>query len=119
MELHLNRIKWMALAMPLLQLAACTLGPDYVRPTMDTPAAFKEMKGWKTAQPRDQEIRGKWWEAFNDPLLNSWQEQVNISNLKLSQAEARYRQARALVQQARAAYFPTLSASVSASRACR
>jgi NodT family efflux transporter outer membrane factor (OMF) lipoprotein len=116
MELHLNRIKWIALAVPLLQLTACTLGPDYVRPSVEAPAAFKEMDGWKMAQPRDQEIRGKWWEVFNDPLLNSLQEQVNISNQNLAQAEARYRQARALVQSARAAYFPTVSGSVSTTR---
>ncbi len=52
----------------LLVLAGCTVGPDYVRPEVETPAAFKE--GWKQAEPRDHENRGKWWEAFADPLLN-------------------------------------------------
>ncbi|MGH8710711.1 MAG: efflux transporter outer membrane subunit, partial [Burkholderiales bacterium] len=58
----------------------------------------------------------KWWEAYNDPLLNNLEEQVNISNQNLAQAEAQYRQARALVQSARAGYFPTVSASASESR---
>ena len=97
-------------------LAACTVGPDYVRPSVEAPAAFKEMEGWKTAQPRDQELKGKWWEAYNDPLLNSFEEQVDISNQNLAQAEAQFRQARALVQSARAGYFPTLSANASESR---
>src|SRR4051812_11529469 len=74
-------------------LAACAVGPDYVRPTVETPAAFKEMQGWKTAQPRDQEIRGKWWQAFNDPLLDALEEQVSVSNQDLATAAARFRQA--------------------------
>jgi NodT family efflux transporter outer membrane factor (OMF) lipoprotein len=98
-------------------LAACTVGPNYVRPTADTPAAFKEMEGWKTAQPRDQELRGKWWEPFNDPLLNNLEEQISISNQNLVQAAAQFRQARALVQSARAGYLPTVSGGASVTRA--
>ena len=105
-----------AVASGLLVLAACTVGPDYVRPTADTPAAFKEMEGWKTAQPRDQELRGKWWESYNDPLLNELVEQVSVSNQNLVQAAAQFRQARALVQSARASYMPSVSASASATR---
>src|SRR5256885_12572347 len=100
----------------LALLGACTVGPDYVRPTADAPAAFKEMEGWKTAQPRDQELRGKWWEAFNDPLLNDLQEQVSLSNLNLAQAAAQFRQARALVQSARAGLLPAVSGGASVSR---
>lgn len=112
----LNRMKRIALTMPLLLLASCAVGPDYVRPAVDAPAAFKESAGWKVAQPRDQEIRGNWWEAFNDPLLNSLVEQVSISNQNLAQAEANYRQARALVQSARAGLFPTVSGNVAVVR---
>ena len=56
----------------------------------------------------------KWWKVFNDPLLNSLEEQVSVSNQSLAQAEAQYRQARALVQGARANYFPVISASAAA-----
>ncbi len=98
--MKLHDMKLVALSAPLMLLTACTVGPDYVRPAVDAPAAFKEMDGWKTAQPRDHEFKGKWWEAFNDPLLNDLEEQVNISNQNLAQAEAQYRQARALVQSA-------------------
>ena len=100
----------------LVLLAACTVGPDYVRPTADTPVAFKESQGWKTAQPRDQELRGNWWEAFNDPLLNEMMEQVNLSNQNLVQAAAQFRQARALVQSARAGYLPSVSANAGVTR---
>ena len=105
-----------AVAPGLLVLAACTVGPDYVRPTADTPAAFKEMEGWKTAQPRDQELRGKWWETFNDALLNNLEEQISVSNQNLAQAAAQFRQARALVQSARAGFMPTVSAGAAVTR---
>lgn len=97
-------------------LAACSVGPDYVRPQAAVPAAFKESQGWKQAQPRDQEIRGNWWEIYEDPLLNDLADQVSISNQNLAQAEAQFRQARALSQSARAAYFPTITGDVSSSR---
>lgn len=99
-----------------LFLNACVVGPDYVRPSTVEPVAFKENKDWKTATPKDQELRGNWWEIYQDPQLNSLVEQVNISNQNLVQAEAQFRQAAALVQSARAAYLPTVSASVSATR---
>ena len=67
------------------------------------------MKGWKTAQPQDQVIRGKWWETFNDPQLNGLEERVDVSNQNLKVAEAQFRQARALVRFYRAGYYPTLT----------
>jgi NodT family efflux transporter outer membrane factor (OMF) lipoprotein len=103
------------LVLPLL-LAACAVGPDYVKPATETPAAFKEQAGWKIAQPADTQIPAKWWELYNDPLLNSLEEQVNISNQTIAQAEAQYRQARALVQGAQASYYPTVSAGASHTR---
>jgi NodT family efflux transporter outer membrane factor (OMF) lipoprotein len=100
----------------LAALAACAVGPDYVRPSVDTPAAYKELAGWTRAQPRDREIKGKWWEIFRDPVLNGLEEQVSVSNQNIAQAEAQYRAARALLGQARAAYFPTASGNASATR---
>jgi NodT family efflux transporter outer membrane factor (OMF) lipoprotein len=116
MQANLHWMKRIMLVLSAAQLAGCAVGPEYVRPEVDAPAAFKEIQGWKIAQPRDHEIRGKWWEAFNDPLLNALEEQVNVSNQNLAQAEARFRQARALLQEARAAYFPKVSGSVSTTR---
>jgi len=93
----------------LLTLAACTVGPDYVRPKAEVTAGYKEMDGWKVAQPQDNTLRGPWWEIFNEPELNALEIQVAVSNQNIAAAEAAYRQARALVQQARAAYFPTVT----------
>lgn len=97
-------------------LAGCAVGPDYVRPSAPVPAAYKETEGWKPAQPRDSAIRGKWWELFNDPDLNALEEQVNISNQNIAQAEAQYREALALVKVYRAGFFPSVSAGASYER---
>ena len=98
-------------------LAGCTVGPKYQRPAVDAPAAYKEMTpadykntdGWKVAQPSDAVLKGKWWEIFNDPELNALEEKVSISNQNVASAAASYVAARALVKQARAQYFPTVS----------
>jgi len=93
-------------------LSACAVGPNYHKPSMETPGAFKEAPpaGWKTAQPSDGVLRGKWWEMFGDPALNTLEEQVSVSNQTLAQAEAQFRGARAAVAAARAGLFPTVTA---------
>jgi NodT family efflux transporter outer membrane factor (OMF) lipoprotein len=89
--------------------AACTVGPNYHRPAVVAPPAYKELPGWKVAQPQDDLLRGAWWELFQDPRLNALEEQVNLSNQNLAFAEAQVRQARAAIQAARSSYFPTLA----------
>ncbi len=101
--------------LPLL-LSACAIGPNYVRPDVEAPAAYKELDGWKRAQPNDAGMRGIWWQVYADPLLDSLMTQVSISNQTLAQAAARYRQARALVQSARSGYYPTVGASLGSKR---
>lgn len=114
--MHISSKKLLPLLVLVFGLGACASGPDYVRPAITPPAAYKENAGWKQADPRDAEIRGRWWEVFGDAVLNELAEQVNVSNLTLAQAEARYRQAVALADVARAGYFPTIGASASAQR---
>jgi NodT family efflux transporter outer membrane factor (OMF) lipoprotein len=114
-----------SVAVLVLALCACNPAPKYARPPVNAPQAFKESApaqfkegpGWKVAQPGDDKIRGKWWEVYNDPVLNSLEEQVQISNQSVIQAEANFRAARALVVSARSSLFPTLSASPSYSNA--
>jgi NodT family efflux transporter outer membrane factor (OMF) lipoprotein len=102
--------------LPFALLAACSAGPDYVRPALNLPSQFKEANGWKPAQPRDQALPGKWWEIFKDPQLNALEEQVAAANPSIAQAEAQYRQAQHLVNAARAAYFPTGTATATVNR---
>jgi len=94
----------------LILFSGCTVGPDYVKPATVAPEAYKETSGWKVAEPRAEIARGAWWEIYDDPQLNTLEEQVNISNQNIAVAEAQFRQARALVQAARAGYFPTAAA---------
>src|ERR1700722_3237304 len=96
----------------LLLSSGCMVGPNYRRPTAPVPPAFKEKPpdGWKEAQPNDAALKGKWWEIYNDPKLNALEEQVSISNQNVLAAEAQYRAARAEVQIARSALYPTLTA---------
>lgn len=84
------------------------IGPDYERPSAWTPVAYKELKGWKIAEPRAHLEKGAWWSIYHDPVLDSLERQVEVSNQNLAAAEAAYRQAAALVQEARAALFPTI-----------
>ncbi len=98
-------------------LCSCAVGPDYSKPDVEVPAQWKEAGDWVVAQPKDALPKGKWWEAFDDPLLNALEEQVEVSNQTLAATEARYRQARAAVQQARSQLFPTLAGSGDATRA--
>lgn len=102
-----------------LLLAGCTLGPDYQRPTTAVPVAYRHAEGWQAAAPRDLEIRGDWWRRYDDPTLDRLMVQLNQRNQSLAQAEATYRQSLALVSQARAALFPTLSSSLGATRSGR
>ena len=98
-------------------LAGCSVGPKYHTPTADTPGAFKDLtpadypntEGWKVAQPKDDALRGKWWEIFNDPQLNALEEKVNVSNQNIAAAAASFFAARALVKEARSQLFPTVS----------
>ncbi|BCL74484.1 hypothetical protein JHS3_02200 [Jeongeupia sp. HS-3] len=103
-------------------LTGCAVGPDYQRPdsAASGPAAAAEFRevpeGWKVATPADHVPRGAWWTIYNDPLLNDLASQVDVSNQNVIAAVARYRQARASAQEARAAFFPTLGLSYSGGR---
>jgi NodT family efflux transporter outer membrane factor (OMF) lipoprotein len=100
----------------LAALAACNVGPDYERPPVAAPAAFKEQGGWQPASPRDELKRGPWWEMFGDPQLTELAQQVADANLDVAVAAARFRSARALVHEARAGWMPTVTAGASATR---
>ena len=111
------KIRVIMAALLVATLSACmVVGPDYVRPSVVTPDAYKENDGWKVAQPTDDLMRGAWWEIFGDPQLNALAAQVSISNQNLAVAEAQYREAQALVREARASYFPTVTIGIGANR---
>jgi NodT family efflux transporter outer membrane factor (OMF) lipoprotein len=97
-------------------LTACAVGPNYKRPVFDASAAYKEQDGWKPSEPNDALDRGPWWQIFNDEVLNGLEAQVNISNENVKAAAAAVEEARALVRQAQAGFWPQVSASASRTR---
>ena len=103
------------LAASAAALGGCMVGPDYVRPAADSPAAYRETPpiDWKMAEPRDEAKRGEWWAVFGDTQLNALVEQVDISNQNVRTAEAQFRQARAVAAASRASLFPTVDADAS------
>lgn len=121
---HRKRSCLAAVLIAAVATSACVAGPNYRRPIAAPPATLKELpsadstlgKDWKAAQPRDDQIKGKWWEVFGDPALDALEEQVSISNQNVLQAEAQFRAARAAVRTARADLFPTVTVGASAER---
>ena len=99
-----------------LLAAACTVGPDYLRPDAPTPVKFKELKGWKPAAPRDGIDRGAWWSVYKDPELSRLEAQVEINNQTVAAALAAYEQSVALTRESQASLFPGVNANYSATR---
>lgn len=114
---HSRRVAARVPLLALMLLAGCAaVGPDYHRPSAPVPALYKEQPGWKAIAPQDLADRGAWWQAYRDPLLDSLEHDVDVSNQNLKAAEAAYRQARAAVEAAQAGFYPTLSANAAATR---
>jgi NodT family efflux transporter outer membrane factor (OMF) lipoprotein len=111
-----RRAHSLVLIATVLALAGCAVGPDYARPGVVVPDAYKETDGWKVARPQDDVPRGAWWEIFEDPQLSELEARVSVSNQNLMVAEAQFRQARALVREARAGLFPQVTLGVGVSR---
>ncbi|MEZ2346501.1 efflux transporter outer membrane subunit [Terriglobus sp. RCC_193] len=104
----------------LIVLSGCRVGPKYVRPNLPAapPITYKENQpgsdlaranGWRAANPKDAMLRGKWWEVFNDGELNALEEQLNVNNQNLKLYFENYMAARAVVRNARASLFPSIS----------
>lgn len=96
-------------------LSACTLGPDYQRATVATPAVYKEAGDWQPAQTNVVPA-GEWWRAFGDATLDTLVDKVAVNNQNLAAAEASYRAATAAVHSARAAQLPSLSTDLQLTR---
>jgi NodT family efflux transporter outer membrane factor (OMF) lipoprotein len=116
-----------AAALTSAALVAGCVGPPYVKPQVETPTEFKESASaayvgadagaWQPAQPQDAALKGKWWEVFGEPELNTLEDQLNINNQNIAQFFQNFMAARAQVGIARANYFPTVSTGPSATRA--
>jgi NodT family efflux transporter outer membrane factor (OMF) lipoprotein len=100
----------------LLALSGCMVGPKYVKPSVPlvpaykeaNPDEYKENSNWQVAQPADAAQRGEWWKIFGDAELNTLEPQVDANNQDLKAADARFREARALIRFNHASLYPTI-----------
>ncbi|MBO4330292.1 MAG: TolC family protein, partial [Rhodocyclaceae bacterium] len=108
-----------------LLLAGCAVGPDYTRPDAPVPAQYKQAPAapvdaygarWQSAQPADEAPTGAWWRVFQAPELDALMAQLHAHTPSIARAEAQYRAAQALLQQAQAKLFPTLDARLGGQR---
>ena len=112
-----DRIILLMALVVILLLTGCAVGPKYARPTVETPLAYKETpqaaaresESWRASQPKDATNRGQWWKVFNDPQLDELEGKASSSNQEIVAAANNFLAARALVREARAQYFPTLT----------
>jgi len=97
-------------ALAALLAGGCMVGPKYAKPSAPMTPDYKEAEGWKVAAPSAHLPKGQWWTIFGDPDLDALASEIATANQNLKVAEARLREARALVRFNRAALFPTISA---------
>jgi NodT family efflux transporter outer membrane factor (OMF) lipoprotein len=108
---------WLTIAAAGLWLAAgCAVGPDFKRPEVKVPVAYKEDPNWKVAAPSDGAAKGPWWEVFHDPVLNDLEVQVDTSNLTILQAVGSYQEALQVVRADRTGYGPQVGVTGAAQR---
>jgi NodT family efflux transporter outer membrane factor (OMF) lipoprotein len=104
------------IAAALLLLSACAVGPNYHRPDVTSTAAYKENKDWKPATPGEIPGDQHWWSIYADPVLDTLEQQVEVSNQTLKANEAAYRAAVAAVGVDRGTLFPSIGVTGGATR---
>ena len=121
----INWMAWMAAVALFLFSSGCVVGPKYHPPAPQAPAPeykesttqFKDNGPWQVAQPSDAMLRGKWWEIFNDPELNALEDDLNINNQNIKEFFENFMEARAVVREAHAQFYPTITAAPSITHA--
>jgi multidrug efflux system outer membrane protein len=105
-------------AVALSLLAACAVGPNYKRPEMPAPPAYRFFEGEEQAQSIAD---APWWEVVKDPQLQALIREAIANNLDLRTATARVAEARAQYGIAKSFLFPevNLTASYTARGASR
>jgi NodT family efflux transporter outer membrane factor (OMF) lipoprotein len=112
----MRKVYSLSLGLAVALMSACAVGPNYRRPDVEPVSAYKELGDWKPSSPADAIERGTWWNIFADDELDQLESQVDISNQNVRAAVAAYDQARGLVQQSEAGFWPSITASASRQR---
>ena len=112
----MRRLSLAAAVLATAWLAGCAVGPNYHRPLVQTPVAYKTESPWRVAAPKDALPKEAWWELYNDAELNGYEQQLLKANQSLEAARDRLNRARALARVTSAGFFPTLNADPAMSR---
>jgi NodT family efflux transporter outer membrane factor (OMF) lipoprotein len=97
-------------------LAGCTVGPDYVKPTLSATPAFQNQDALQARSATPAPALDAWWTGFDDPELETIINRVLAENLDLAASAARVDQARAVVEHEHAGRLPQGSLDGSAAR---
>ena len=95
-----------------IALSACTVGPDFVKPSMPVPDRFAQAP---VTVATTSSSDAQFWRRFEDPLLSRLVDQALSSNHDLRIALSRYDHANALLRNAKLDRFPTVTAGATAS----
>ena len=100
-----------AVVVAICVFVSCAVGPDYKRPTVDAPSAFRTAAS-DTNRPVDEASFGDigWWSVFNEPQLQSLIEEALTNSWDIQIAAARVLQAEASLRITRSQFFPTINA---------
>jgi len=92
-------------------LTGCMVGPDYVRPVVDVPAAFRY-------EDRDakETANTEWWRQFQDPVLDALINEALANNKNVKVAVANIERAAGVLVQARSPLYPQIGYGGSAAR---
>jgi multidrug efflux system outer membrane protein len=92
-------------------LAGCAVGPNYKRPVVDTPGAFRTAASDTNAQSGVSSFGDLgWWDAYNDPQLTAYIAEALTNSWDIKIAVARVLQAEAAARITRSQFFPTFNA---------
>jgi NodT family efflux transporter outer membrane factor (OMF) lipoprotein len=110
----MQMVRGVVVAVSVALVTGCSVGPNYKRPKVEVAPVYKEATGdWKPSEPNDVLNRGPWWKIYHDDMLDSLEERVEVSNESLKSTAAAVEEARALVRQAQASFWPQVSLSAS------
>jgi len=99
----------MGLCLGLAWFAGCTVGPNYKRPALNTPAAFRQAaSGTNDLSATNSLVNLGWWQVMNDPQLQAYIAEALTNSWDIHIAAARVLQAEAVARVTRAQFFPTV-----------
>ncbi len=106
-------MKRLSLIACAVALAGCAMGPDYRRPELTVPDAYRSAETAASPEALDTQ----WWKQFDDPALDALVAEAIANNRNLQIAVANVERAAGALTQTRSALFPQLSYSAQGEKA--